>query len=167
MKRNFQTAALFLSALLVCCGSKSSNPPSPEPGETHTFALSATVDSATQFSAPASVSINDLDTSRHLIDIKGTTDGYTIEIYFFCPTAVTSPLTLGPRSPGFVTGKYYPGSVQGAEFWVSSDTASVTVDSFFVGPTDTTLAVEFSFTATGGLGVQSVKHITAGTVVKN
>ncbi len=162
-------AALCLAALFVSCSSPSSSS-STTPVTPKAFTLTATVDGTTQFSGGATITIFP-NGNTSVIDIKATSSslGQSMELSFVSQSKVTAPVTLGPTSPGFVRGQYFYGDVGSNTVWLSGDTATATVDSFFVGPTDTTLAVDFSFAAWGGegTGTATLKNVTAGRVRKN
>ncbi len=168
MKKLLVFVAVLCAAMLsVTC----SSPNSSVPGTNGQYTLTATVDGAS-FSSGAiiTISIYPIDTSKRLVDIEGTSAslGYSIELSFLCPSVVTAAITMGPGDPYNVVGKYYQGSVGSSVVWISGDTASVTVNSFSVGPADTTISVDFSYEASGGAprGTQSVKNISAGTLRK-
>jgi hypothetical protein len=135
------------------------------------YALSATVDGVPFSAAGTATFAKYIDTSKYLVDIKGTSAalGQSMEITFLCPSFVSSALTLRPGNSGSVTGQYFGGPVGSSTVWTSGDTASVTVNSFSIGPTDTTLSINFSFTAWGGASgaVETVKKISLGTILKN
>jgi hypothetical protein len=175
MKKLVIFVAVLCAAMIgITCSSPSS--PGTD-GTTNTqYTLSATVDGAS-FSSGAAIAINayPLDISKRLVDIKGTSAslGQSIEVYFVCPSTVTAaaPVTISAGNQGsVVVGNYYQGDVGSNVSWTSTatDTASVTVNSFSVGPGDTVISVDFSYKAQGGAasGVQTVKSISAGTLRK-
>jgi hypothetical protein len=161
------TATLFLAALLFSCSSptKPKPPVTPKTG----FTISATVDNTTAFSSSAVITIapDPFDASKRALEIKGTSaSGYSVDLSFFSPSNVTAPVTLGPSAPGYAQCKYYEGVVGSNTVWLSGDTITVTVNSFSVGATDTSLSVDFSFAAWGGApgSVLSVHNFTGGTL---
>lgn len=163
-------AALSIAAFFVSCSSPNSSNPPPPTSKT-AFIISATVDGTTSFSSNAAIIIapDPLDASKRAVEIKGTSaSGYSMDLSFFCPSNVTAPVTLGPNNPGYAQGKYYEGVVGSSTTWMSGDTITVTVNSFSVGPTDTSLSVDFSFAAWGGAPgtVSTIKNVTAGTLRK-
>ncbi len=166
MKRCAQSALVFcMLAFLISCSSPNSNKGTIKPPPAgKQFVLTATVDSA-QFTCNPTVTMTKLqpDTTKYLVDIQGTsaTLGQSMELTFQCPSSVTSHLNLGPAS---VHGQYFGGAVGSNTVWTSMDTASVTLNAF--SPADTTLSLDFSFTAWGGASssLQTVKKISAGTL---
>ena len=165
-------AALGLAALFVSCSSPTSTSTGPTPPTTKNYTLTATVDGTTLFSSGATITIGAyIDASKRLVDIKGTSAslGQTIELYFVCPSSVTSPLTITAGTSGaVVVGKYFDGGPTSSTVWMSADTASATVNSFSIGSADTTISVDFSYTAWGGPNgvAQTAKKISAGTLRK-
>jgi hypothetical protein len=165
-------AALYLAALIVSCSSPTSTSSGPTPPTTKNYTLTATVNGTTLFSSGATITIGAyIDASKRLVDIKGTSASLdqTIELYFVCPSSVTAPLTITAGTPGaVVVGKYFDGGVTSSTVWMSADTASATVNSFSMGPADTSISVDFSYTALGGPNgvAQTAKKISAGTLRK-
>lgn len=166
-------AALCLAALFVSCSSPTSSPPGTDGTTTKNYTLTATVDGTTPFSSGALVTCANIgDPTKYLVVITGTSAalGQSMQLTFPCPSVVTTAVTLGPRNPN-VVGQYYLGNVGSAAFWTTSntgDTISVTVNSFSIGAADTTISIDFSYTAWGGPNgvAQTAKKISAGTLRK-
>jgi hypothetical protein len=172
MKKLSVFAAILCAAMLVfSCNSPSSSSPGTDSTR---YTLTATVDGGS-FSSGATITIGTTnDTSKRLVDVKGTSAslGQSIELYFICPSTVTAaaPVTIRAGSPGsIVVGKYYQGNVGSDVYWASTDTALVTVNSLSVGTADTAISVDFSYKAQGGApnGVQTVKSISTGRLRTN
>jgi hypothetical protein len=166
-------AAACLGVLIISCSVPT--PSSPGTGTpTYAYSLDATVDD-TAFSSGATVSLHSYpgDTSMVLLDVSGTSSalGRSIGLEFLCPKKVTGAIALTSNSPYYLVGKYYLGNTGSSVYWSSgllSDSAHGTVNSVNISPTDTTVSVDFSFSAQGGptSGSATVKHITAGTLRK-
>jgi hypothetical protein len=166
-------AAACLGVLIISCSVPT--PSSPGTGTpTYAYSLDATVD-GTAFSSGATVTLTSYpgDTSTCVLDISGTSSalGQSIELTFLCPKKVPGAITLTSNSPYYLVGKYFQGNTSSAISWTSaifSDSAHGTVNSFDIGPTDTSISADFSYSALGGSGSGSatVKHVTSGTLRK-
>ncbi len=166
-------AAACLIALIISCSVPT--PSSPGTGTpTYAYSLDATVD-GTAFSAGATVNLTAYpgDTSMCVLDVGGTSSalGQSIELTFLCPKKVTQAIALTSNSPYYLVGKYYQGNTSSTVSWTSavfSDSARGTVNSASISSTDTSISVDFSYSAQGGptSGSATVKHITSGTLRK-
>ena len=163
-------AAACLGVLIISCSVPS--PSSPGTTPTYAYSLDATVDGAA-FSSGAAVNFTTYpgDTSMVVLDVSGTSSalGQSIELTFLCPKKVTGAITLTSNSPYYLVGKYFQGNTSSTVSWTSavfSDSAHGSVNSANISPTDTSISVDFSYSAQGGptSGSATVKHITSGTL---